>query len=157
MDRRIILVGVLLLVVLAAGCAPGNERWASVDNRANFWAGLWHGLIVIVTFIVSLFTREVRIYEGNNVGWAYNLGFLLGCMISLGSGARASARRKARRVEMDWDKFGRQVAVSIREGLQSRTTAGEDIAAGSEETRWQELGRRIEERVREELRKHGWK
>jgi hypothetical protein len=67
---RILLLG-LLVLLLAAGCAPGNVRYSAETGKpANFWAGLWHGLIIIVTFVVSLFTREVGVYEPHNVGWA---------------------------------------------------------------------------------------
>ena len=136
----------LAFVVVLVGCAPGNERWASVDNRANFWAGLWHGLIVVVTFIVSLFTDDVGIYEVNNIGWGYNLGFLLGAMISLGGGARAGTHRKRRR-EPDWDSLGRRIADSVRDGVRSSFT--------DTETDWDEFGRRIEDRIRAELRTKG--
>jgi hypothetical protein len=45
---------------------------------AGFWAGLWHGSIAPVAFIVSLFKPEVGIYETNNNGAWYNFGFILG-------------------------------------------------------------------------------
>jgi hypothetical protein len=45
---------------------------------AGFWIGLWHGIILPITFVVSLFRPEVGIYEpNNNAGW-YNFGFLIG-------------------------------------------------------------------------------
>ncbi len=138
----------LLVLILLAGCAPGNARYSQETGRpANFWAGLWHGLIIVITFIVSLFTSDVGVYESNNVGWGYNLGFLLGCCIALGSGARSSCRRKKRK-ETDWDKVGREVGDSIKEGLASWRK--EERATDSD---WDELGRKIEERIREEMRK----
>lgn len=143
---KLLLLLVLAFAVVLAGCAPGNARWASVDNRANFWAGLWHGLIVVVTFIVSLFTDDVGIYEVNNIGWGYNLGFLLGAMISLGGGARAGTHRRKRR-EPDWDSLGRRIADSVRDGVRS--------SFSDTETDWDEFGRRIEDRIRAELRTKG--
>jgi YD repeat-containing protein len=144
--HRWLLLLALAFVVVLVGCAPGNERWASVDNPANFWAGLWHGLIIVVTFIVSLFTRDVNIYEVNNIGWGYNLGFIIGVMVSLGGGARASARRRKHR-EPDWDSIGSRIADSVRDGVRSSFT--------DTETDWDEFGRRIEERIRAELRTRG--
>jgi hypothetical protein len=41
-------------------------------------AGLWHGLIVPVTLILSLFDSNVEIYEVHNAGSEYNFGFFLG-------------------------------------------------------------------------------
>ncbi len=147
---KILLVG-LLLVLLAASCAPGNVRYSAETGKpANFWAGLWHGLIIIVTFVVSLFTKDVGVYEPHNVGWGYNLGFLLGCMMSLGGAAR-SARRRRRRYEHDWDRVGRHVGESVKEGLASWRT--QERPAESDRD-WDELGRKIEERIREEMKKH---
>ena len=43
---------------------------------ADFWFGLWHGLILPVTLLVSLFQDGVNVCEAyNNGGW-YNFGFL---------------------------------------------------------------------------------
>ncbi len=147
----VLLVAVLLMVVV--GCAPGNERWASVDSRANFWAGLWHGLIVIVTFVVSWFTNDVGIYESNNVGFGYNIGFILGCMISLGGGVKAGTRHK-RKVRIihrgpDWDRVGRRIETGVREGIR---TAFEGGAPPSAETDWEELSRKVEQRIKDELK-----
>ena len=143
----------LLVLILVAGCAPGNARYSQETGRpANFWAGLWHGLIIIVTFIVSLFTKDVGVYEPNNVGWGYNLGFILGCMISLGSGARSVTHRRKHRRESDWDKIGWQIGKGINESVASWRK--EERPADSDRD-WDELGRKIEERIREEMKKAG--
>lgn len=58
-------------------------------KHAGFWAGLWHGLISPITFIISIFNLNVRIYETNNRGRLYDLGFIIGASISFGgSGSR---------------------------------------------------------------------
>jgi hypothetical protein len=41
-------------------------------------AGLWHGLIVPVTLVISFFNSNVEIYEVHNAGSEYNFGFFLG-------------------------------------------------------------------------------
>jgi hypothetical protein len=135
------------VLLLVAGCAPGNTRYrAETGKPANFWAGLWHGLIVVVTFVVSLFTKNVGIYESNNVGWGYNIGFIVGCMISLGGGAKATGHRRQR--AENWDRVGRHVGAGIKEGLASwRDKERKDDAD------WDELGRKIEQRIREEMEK----
>lgn len=146
---KLLLVGFLILIV--AGCAPGNARYNVATGRpANFWAGLWHGLIIIITFIVSLFTSDVRIYEANNVGWAYDLGFIIGCSIALGSGLRSIAHRRRRWREHDWDKVGWRIGESIKESL---TSWRKEERAAESDRDWDELGRKIEERIREEMRK----
>jgi len=81
-----------LSLLFMAGCAPGNERF--VVGPAGFWAGLWHGLICVVTFIISLFNDTVHMYEVNNTGGWYNFGFLLGAAIFFSSGWGPFSRRK---------------------------------------------------------------
>ncbi|MDA3937638.1 MAG: hypothetical protein PF636_12455, partial [Actinomycetota bacterium] len=59
---------------------------------AGFWLGLWHGFIVLFTFLISLFRDNVTIYEvSNNGGW-YNFGYLLGVMMFWGGGGGGAAR-----------------------------------------------------------------
>ena len=141
---KILLVG--LLLILVASCAPGNARYSIDTGRpANFWAGLWHGLIIVITFIVSLFTKEVGVYEPNNVGWAYNLGFILGCCMSLGAGARSATHRKAKK--RDWDEVGDRIAAKVR--------AQFDDEMKREEPDWDEFSRQVETRIRDEFKK--WK
>jgi hypothetical protein len=63
---------------------------------AGFWKGLWHGLILPIAFIISLFKENVGIYETHNNGNWYNFGFLFGLMIVLGgnSGAGRAAGKQ---------------------------------------------------------------
>ncbi len=59
--------------------AGPNSKYQQPDAAAaGFLAGLWHGLLFPLTFIVSLFDMNVRIYETNNIGRWYDFGFLLG-------------------------------------------------------------------------------
>jgi len=80
------LFGVILIVLLLtatfSGCAAGDQRYAA--RTAGFWAGLWHGLICLITFVISLFNDTVHMYETRNSGHLYDLGFLLGAMIFFG-------------------------------------------------------------------------
>ena len=95
--KYIIFALVLLVVFIGLSCAPGNYRWdpnVQGSKPANFWAGLWHGIIVVITFIVSLFNKRVGIYEVNNYGWPYNLGFILGLSLSIGGGFRFTRKKK---------------------------------------------------------------
>ncbi len=82
-QKQLIYWGLALMLLLVAGCAPGNERF--VTGAAGFWAGLWHGLICLITFIISLFNDSVHMYEVNNTGGWYDFGFLLGAAITLSS------------------------------------------------------------------------
>ncbi|RPJ06434.1 MAG: hypothetical protein EHM28_10100, partial [Spirochaetaceae bacterium] len=81
---------VLIVVMIFASCAAGpNTQRDLSDARgetAGFFQGLWHGIILPVSFIISLFNQSVNVYEVfNNGGW-YNFGFFLGVAIILGGG-----------------------------------------------------------------------
>ena len=68
--------------------AGPNSKYNRPEARpAGFWAGVWHGLILPITFLVSLFNRGVRIYEVNNSGLWYDFGFLIGASGTLGGTA----------------------------------------------------------------------
>lgn len=82
----------LIAMLFLTSCAAGNERFDM--DPAGFWAGLWHGLISLVTFVISLFNSDVSIYEVNNSGWPYNLGFILGIMIFYGGSSKGTCKVK---------------------------------------------------------------
>jgi hypothetical protein len=100
MARRIVAAGALglaLLVVLGACAAGPNPAVDAGPDPAGFWLGLWQGLIAPITFVISLFTDDVSIYEVNNTGNWYDTGFILGiaCAFSgAGGGGAAASRRR---------------------------------------------------------------
>jgi len=93
-----------ILLVTITGCATGSK--VALDDKANkeiqftvpgpnpeldkpadnghvagLGTGLWHGLILLVTLIMSFFNPDVQMYEVHNNGPMYNLGFLLGAIL----------------------------------------------------------------------------
>ncbi len=92
------LLAAILLLVLSA-CAAGPNAAVDVPSAegevAGFWRGLWHGIVVPFTFIVSLFSETVNVYEVHNTGGWYDLGFVLGAGTFLGGGGAGAkhARR----------------------------------------------------------------
>jgi len=90
--RTFVVLSVLVLFLVSVSCAPGNVRFH--EKPAGFFAGLWHGLICVITFIIGLFTDKVSMYEVSNSGSWYDLGFLLGAAIALGGSGRGSRRKK---------------------------------------------------------------
>jgi hypothetical protein len=93
--------GMVLALLILSACAAGpNELVDTGPDPAGFWLGLWQGLISPITFVISLFTSEVNIYEVQNNGNWYDFGFMLGAAAALGGGAgggSASAGRVRRR------------------------------------------------------------
>ena len=71
---------VIVSALLLAGCADSVAfEQADQVNQVGFWHGLWHGIILPISWIVSLFDSDVAIYAiYNNGGW-YDFGFVLGC------------------------------------------------------------------------------
>ena len=131
-----------------AGCAPGNPDFQA--DPAGFWAGLWHGLIMVFTFLVSLFNDGVRIYETANTGSLYNLGFVIGAMIFFGGcgGRRKFQKWRKNPKDQEWEDISEKVEDKIRKGIQSWL---DEASEGDEE--WKEIAGKIEEKIKRELRK----
>jgi hypothetical protein len=91
----------LVIILVLSSCAPGPnsaEKTANAEGKtAGFWLGLWHGLISPVTFIVSLFSPNIDMYEVHNSGSWYNFGFVLGAGLFLQGGIFGSRRARKRR------------------------------------------------------------
>ena len=68
---------------------PNSKYKLPGAKLAGFWAGLWHGIIAPLIFLVGLFSTNVKIYETNNNGRWYDFGFMLGI------GAFSSGAKKA--------------------------------------------------------------
>ena len=93
--RRLAFIGALALVIVAlSSCAAGpNPAAGTGQDPPGFWLGLWHGIILPVTFVISLFTDNVSIYEVANNGNWYDFGFVLGVSIVFGGGGSQARRR----------------------------------------------------------------
>jgi hypothetical protein len=94
--RRVvpIVAGVLLLLVLSSCAAGSNPAVGTGEDAPGFWIGLWHGIILPVTFVISLFTDNVNVYEVVNDGNWYDFGFFLGVLLFLGGGGSQARRRR---------------------------------------------------------------
>jgi len=96
--KRLFFVSIVILaMLLLAGCAAGTNPTVDVPDAdgksAGFWSGLWHGVISPVTFIISLFSDNVNVYEVYNSGNWYDFGFMLGVSIIFGGMARGTKRK----------------------------------------------------------------
>jgi hypothetical protein len=76
---------------ILAVAGPNSKYQQTGAAPAGFWAGVWHGLIVPIAFLVSLFNTNVRIYEKNNRGRWYDFGFMIGASASIGGSGHESA------------------------------------------------------------------
>ena len=85
-----LLAPVALTLALAA-CAAVQQSGVVQPGASGFWIGVWHGFIMPVAFIVSLFKNDVAIYAVPNNGLLYNFGYFVG-IVFLGVGARKAKR-----------------------------------------------------------------
>jgi len=87
-------VGGLLLVgagiYIAVNRIGMATRVGFLDEPAKIWLGLWQGLIIWIAFITSWFDKNIVLYQANNNGLWYNVGFMIGICIAVGSGAKGS-------------------------------------------------------------------
>jgi hypothetical protein len=77
--------------ILAIG-GSGSKYQVPSASPAGFWAGVGHGMISPITFIVSLFNPRVRIYEVHNRGRLYDFGFIIGVSAVLGGSGRQTGK-----------------------------------------------------------------
>ena len=94
-QKLVVLTLVALVVVTLNGCFPGGGSY-SAGEPAGFFSGVWHGWIAPISLIVGFFRDDVRIYEPNNTGWWYDLGFYIAVIAGFG-GVALSRKKKKRR------------------------------------------------------------
>ena len=147
-NKAIIGAALIILILTAVSCAPGNTRFE--EKAAGFWAGLWHGFICVFTFIIGLFSDNVTMYEVNNSGNWYNFGFLLGAAIFLGGGSGTGGKKwkSSRCKEKEWEEIGTKVESKVRKGIQSWLDEEE-----TKDKDWEDIGKKVEEKIKRELRK----
>ena len=120
----------LLVLLLSAGCAVDGGRYnPETGGPANPWGGVWAVLTAVLTFVI---------------------GFLAGATMLWNGGFRRRHRHHRHRSEAGWDRIALRIQDGIRQGL-----ADCGGAARAHDADWTQLSRRIEERIIEEMRKHG--
>jgi hypothetical protein len=74
----VILAAFVFLLGSCTASQPSVLANTGADPVPGFWRGVWQGFIAPITFIVSLFRNDVRIYAFPNAGRWYDFGFMLG-------------------------------------------------------------------------------
>lgn len=85
----------IMLLLLLTSCAPGDGT-NTADHPAGFFWGIWHGWIAPITLIISIFNKNIGIYEVNNVGFWYNFGYYMAIISGFG-GLTLSRKRRNRK------------------------------------------------------------
>jgi hypothetical protein len=94
MKKPLLFCSLGIAALLMVGCAAGPNTAAHSAGAggvvAGFWLGLWHGIICPITFIISLFSKNVHFYEIHNNGGWYNFGFVFGAGILFHGSGKAT-------------------------------------------------------------------
>ena len=87
------MIALHLPACLKTACTATQAAGAVSHSAPGFFAGLWHGLIFPLAWIVSLFAPNIAIYAvPNNGGW-YDFGYFLGIVV-FGVGAKRTVVRR---------------------------------------------------------------
>ncbi|MGH8565046.1 MAG: hypothetical protein ACREXW_13550 [Gammaproteobacteria bacterium] len=81
-------IPVTAMALLIVSCATQPEPGAY--DPPGFFSGVFHGFLILFSFIGSLFT-DIRIYAFPNSGVWYDFGYLLGASMFLGCGGATTA------------------------------------------------------------------
>jgi hypothetical protein len=139
--------GLVCSALLLAACAAGDPRY-SAETPAGFWQGFWHGIISVITLIISLFNDNVEVYERfNNGGW-YDVGFLFGVLFLWGGGSHAGKQawpRKKTAQQQEWEEIWKKVEVKLRRKIRQWAEAEPD-------EEWDVVGKKAEAKLKQKLR-----
>ena len=78
-NPTLLFLGLAALITITACASPeAIGECINPQEARGFLYGILHGFLAPLTFIISLFSEGVTMYEVNNNGGWYDFGFLLG-------------------------------------------------------------------------------
>lgn len=87
MKHKIFLSAIIVLALATifslSGCAEANHLATDQPDAPGFFSGLFHGFILPVNFVISLFSDNVGIYSVVNNGHWYDGGFVVGVLLDV--------------------------------------------------------------------------
>ncbi len=87
--QHIVMFAATLGILALAGCA---ERPMGHAGDPAFVRGLIDGLVAPISFVLSLFSDTIRMYQFPNIGRWYDFGFLIGLSAWGGGGSHVVTR-----------------------------------------------------------------
>jgi hypothetical protein len=77
-NYKLAILAVVLVLLTSCASNAGIQCTPPIVDAYGFWGGLWHGMIVPITWIGSMFSDNVAIYAiANNGNW-YDFGYAIG-------------------------------------------------------------------------------
>lgn len=141
----------VVAILLFTGCADSVEyTLADEREQVGFWYGLWHGMIVVISFIVSLFDDNVSTYAVyNNGGW-YDFGFIIGIISVWGGGCQVKCKSSAdKKRDKEWEEIGSKVEVKVMHKLKEWA---EDEETTENDEEWDDISEKVEKKLKRKIR-----
>ena len=143
-----LLISIPFLLLLTS-CAAGDPQFTP-DTPAGFWYGLWHGMISVICLVIHVFNEGVKVYEINNTGGWYDLGFLIGVTCVWGGGSHLSCKSAAKKQrEKEWEEIGDKVESKVMRKLQDWAEEEESTDSGKD---WDEICGKVENKLKRKIR-----
>ena len=85
MKKKLLILSILVasMLLTLTGCIPGDGTYTTAKPAGFFW-GIWHGWVAPISLIISLFHKNIRVYETLNSGWWYDFGFYIAIISGFG-------------------------------------------------------------------------
>ena len=131
-------------------CAAGLEGPYTAESPAGFWDGLWHGVIALITLVLSIFA-DVRMCAVDNTGVAYDVGFFLGLVVMASGGSRGVYRARRGDDRPDWDGLANEIEVQVKRDLAEWIGAERADADAADNRNWAQIERKVEATIRESV------
>jgi len=82
MNKKQLIVAYVIGILIFFSCLLLTTNAYAVvncfrENYGGFWSGLWDGLISPIKVFLSIFWNDLCVYNSNNNGFMYNLGFFI--------------------------------------------------------------------------------
>lgn len=137
----------LATATFLVNCQAGHEQYTSTQP-ANFWDGLWHGMISWLMLVVGLFSENVFVYEINNNGGWYDFGFLLGIGMIWGGAWSGGSKWKGSK-DCGWDKFDKEFEVNFEKRFYEKCRQWADEEDAKE---WEDIADKVKEKLKREIK-----
>lgn len=139
------------VLLFMTGCAD-NVDYTLADEviPVGFWYGLWHGMIAVVAFVISLFDEQVAVYAVYNNGAWYDFGFVLGFLMVWGGSHKLKCKSAARKQkDKEWEEIGDKVEKKV---MRKMKAWAEDEELSDDAAEWEEIGEKVEKKLKRKLR-----
>jgi len=147
---RIVLLSLFALLFIS-GCA--DTVGYALDREiepVGFWFGVWHGMIAVVAFVISLFDDQTAVYAVYNNGEWYDFGFILGFMMVWGGSHKITCKSAARKQkEKEWEEIGEKVEKKV---MRKMKAWAEDENDSQDTAEWNEISEKVEKKLKRKIR-----